>query len=359
MDTSQNRSQRSQLIDFLRGGVIVLMLWGHCIQYCVPAGVDFFENPVFKFIYSFHMPLFMLISGYLFGLSMKRKETGLAEYAGKRIINLIQPAVFGGMLNYLLALAGKGIVNRSLGTFHVFDFWSSANSLWFLWSVIAATAAIAIAFCTTKCFMGRIAILLFMMPIAWVLPNGTNNIYMFPYYVIGAFFAYYHDKVSKKLEYGKYFCIPVFAIMILFYKKKHYIYTTGLYSEQYSVFENLMIHLYRWGIGLIGSIAMIVIFKWIFDAMQKHVKRDLLLPKVGRKSLQVYIISCSLLSGFLPQIIKRIYAFAPSIEIFMRENVILYSLVITLMIAILYAVALYWGVKLLERIKIAPIIFGR
>ncbi len=356
METSQNRSQ---WIDFLRGGVIVLMLWGHCIQYCVPAGVDFFQNPVFQFIYSFHMPLFMLISGYLFGLSMKRKETCLAEYAGKRILHLMQPAVFGGMLNYLLALAGKGIVTRSLETLSVFDFWGSADNLWFLWSVIAATAAIAIAFRMTQHFISRIAILLFLIPIAWVLPNGVYNVYLFPYYAIGVLYAYYNEKISRKLEYGKYLCIPIFAILILFYEKKHYIYTTGLYSAQYSVFDNLMIHLYRWGIGLIGSIAMIVIFKWLFDALQKHGKRELLLSKVGRKSLQIYIISCSLLSGFLPQIITRIYAFAPSIEIFMLENVVLYSFGITLMIAILYAVALYWVVKWMERIKIAPIIFGR
>ena len=53
-------------IDFVKGIAIFLMLWGHCIQFCAVGDFDFFENWVFKLIYSFHMPLFMLVSGYLF-----------------------------------------------------------------------------------------------------------------------------------------------------------------------------------------------------------------------------------------------------------------------------------------------------
>ena len=49
------------------------MLWGHSIQYSCMDQFDFFENSAFKFIYSFHMPLFMLISGYLFYYSCQKR----------------------------------------------------------------------------------------------------------------------------------------------------------------------------------------------------------------------------------------------------------------------------------------------
>ena len=53
---------RNPFIDLSRGFAVFLMLWGHCIQYCVAkTDIDFYENPVFKVIYSFHMPLLMLI----------------------------------------------------------------------------------------------------------------------------------------------------------------------------------------------------------------------------------------------------------------------------------------------------------
>lgn len=60
-------------LDIIKGIAIILVVMGHCIQY--GSGNDyytsalFFEENIFKFIYSFHMPLFMLISGYVFGFS--------------------------------------------------------------------------------------------------------------------------------------------------------------------------------------------------------------------------------------------------------------------------------------------------
>lgn len=69
-------AQRNEYIDIVKGFGILLVVVGHCVQY--GAGQAFFDqrafygNTLFKFIYSFHMPLFMLISGYLFGYAMKR-----------------------------------------------------------------------------------------------------------------------------------------------------------------------------------------------------------------------------------------------------------------------------------------------
>lgn len=64
----------SGYIDALKGIAIVLMFWGHVVQYGNGGQIDFFDNTVFKTIYTFHMPLFMLISGYLFSFSSKKKR---------------------------------------------------------------------------------------------------------------------------------------------------------------------------------------------------------------------------------------------------------------------------------------------
>ena len=60
--------ERKLLPDVLRGFAIFMVVLGHCIQEC--SGVDFkmntmyFNDRIYQFIYSFHMPLFMMISGY-------------------------------------------------------------------------------------------------------------------------------------------------------------------------------------------------------------------------------------------------------------------------------------------------------
>lgn len=62
--------QRNSFIDFVKGVLIFLVVLGHCIQYGSGkyyfTRQSYFENILFKIIYSFHMPLFSLISGFLF-----------------------------------------------------------------------------------------------------------------------------------------------------------------------------------------------------------------------------------------------------------------------------------------------------
>lgn len=102
--------ENSTLLNFLRGIAIFLMLWGHSIQYCDNAQFDFFENTAFKIIYSFHMPLFMLISGYLFYFSeQKRGMIELMEYKTK---SLLYPLLMCSTLNLLIT---SGIENTIVG----------------------------------------------------------------------------------------------------------------------------------------------------------------------------------------------------------------------------------------------------
>lgn len=73
------KPSRNQLIDVAKGIAILLVLLGHSIQYASGASYyssgAFYSNWFFKFIYSFHMPLFMVISGYLFSFSIRRKTS--------------------------------------------------------------------------------------------------------------------------------------------------------------------------------------------------------------------------------------------------------------------------------------------
>lgn len=55
-------NKRLYYIDNLRGLLIILVVLGHCIQ---NLDLDFDHNIVFRYIYSFHMPLFMFISGFV------------------------------------------------------------------------------------------------------------------------------------------------------------------------------------------------------------------------------------------------------------------------------------------------------
>ncbi len=58
--TSPSPAVRDERYDIAKGVAIILVVVGHSIQFHLS---EFDDNPVFRAIYSFHMPLFMAVSG--------------------------------------------------------------------------------------------------------------------------------------------------------------------------------------------------------------------------------------------------------------------------------------------------------
>lgn len=84
---------RSEIVDISRGALIILVTLGHIIQFITigMGGEKFFENRLFSFIYSFHMPAFMMISGFLFYLTSwnKRPLTVFKKKIGQLFVPII------------------------------------------------------------------------------------------------------------------------------------------------------------------------------------------------------------------------------------------------------------------------------
>lgn len=76
---------RIDYLDTLKGIAIILVLMGHIIQYIFwNSSANFFSDDIFKYIYGFHMPLFMLICGFLTNLSLK-KHLKYSEFIKKEL----------------------------------------------------------------------------------------------------------------------------------------------------------------------------------------------------------------------------------------------------------------------------------
>ena len=77
--------ERNELLDLLKGFAILLVVLGHAVQYNLTKTFD--SHPIFRVIYSFHMPLFMFISGYVSCISFKGSTRQLLS----RLRTLILP----------------------------------------------------------------------------------------------------------------------------------------------------------------------------------------------------------------------------------------------------------------------------
>ena len=95
MQTNIVESKRSVEIDILRGIACTLMILGHCIQF--GSGTEYLQQELYlqsflyKFIYSFHMPLFGTRSGYLLYSTCNRERNNFFRFLYSRFRRIIVP----------------------------------------------------------------------------------------------------------------------------------------------------------------------------------------------------------------------------------------------------------------------------
>lgn len=85
---------RDRKIDILRGIAILLVVLGHYIQ-VIYSPLAFDDNLLFRIIYSFHMPLFIFISGWLSYGKENQTSSSLSKKALARILPFYFWSLFG------------------------------------------------------------------------------------------------------------------------------------------------------------------------------------------------------------------------------------------------------------------------
>lgn len=92
---------RLQCIDVLKGIGIILMVIGHMHYSCIPE----------KFIFGFHMPLFFIISGYLY--SPPNNNT-LLSFIKRKAASLLKPYLIIGILYFCIYALFKLVTVKSI-----------------------------------------------------------------------------------------------------------------------------------------------------------------------------------------------------------------------------------------------------
>lgn len=164
--------KRNLKIDELRGMLMILVVVGHIIQYVMcPDTFDY--NIFFRIIYSFHMPLFMCLSGYV--NQMVHPDINVEQLI-KRIISLVTPFLIWGIFSSLK----NGIQYYEIILY-------PEKGLWFLWVLAVINVAVYIAYLLEK-KVGPAAyilinLLLLIIPVS-LFGIGLVKIY-YTWYVLG------------------------------------------------------------------------------------------------------------------------------------------------------------------------------
>ncbi|MFJ5759264.1 acyltransferase family protein [Neobacillus sp. NPDC093182] len=290
--------QRNKHIDLIKGIAIILVVIGHNIQY--GSGYIFyseelyFNNRLFQFIYSFHMPLFMLVSGYLFFGTVERYT--FKELITSRILKIFIPIIVCTLIVnviqeicYLILGENIQIVNFVK---HLIS--SIIYNLWFLWAIFFSSMLVIVV---NKFFKDNVIVYCIILSILLLFPDIYNAHlykYMYPYFVGGYLYKKYRiDEQISHLSFraksiGFTSLALVFIILLPFFNYESYIYTSKISLLGKDIMNQLGINIYRWLIGFIGStfiICLVVMFDKVFNLL------NVVIIKLGQNSLGIYIIS--------------------------------------------------------------------
>jgi fucose 4-O-acetylase-like acetyltransferase len=279
-------STRDYHLDALKGFAIILVVVGHITAYSKPENLN--DNVLFQLIYSFHMPLFFFISGYLvFG----RFGPTTWVWTIKKFRQLIVPYILFTVF-YFYILFGFSVNRFTLSDISQTLFsYTVPNSAWFLPVLFESFLVLALLINAEK-IIGKFSYEIFFLLVALPLPlsgiasiPAVNQIVVYtPFVVAGYLVSQYKDCISgKNLKFLEIFGSILFLFLFLFKYSTIFV----------SINSGLFYLYYTWAIALAG-----IILSWGIIRLIMNYNFSFGFVICGIFSLEIYLTHLIILNGF-------------------------------------------------------------
>lgn len=281
--------ERIPYLDFLKFFAIAGVLLGHSVEQTT--GNDFWDNPIWSFIYTYHMPLFMMLCGYFFGSSLK---LSFVELVKKKFVQLIIPSLSAFFLMYVFVAVTGYNPCPELMDFSLFGFF---NAVWFLKCVFFCYL---IGYLALKGLRNFWAAALVSSILFTVLPIGNvDNInFMLPMFWLGYFCQLKQEAITKHGGKLLVACVIVFAALLPFWSGRLTIYMVPIRIVDWSSgmvdWKNVSITLYRMAVGIAGSMVFFLLAPRVYGKIE-HWRITPTLNNLGKCTLGLYWVQTFLL----------------------------------------------------------------
>lgn len=214
----------------------LLSVWGILL---VVLGHSGFEEPLImeklgglhSWLYSFHMPLFFMISGYLFSLTNKSfVEIDAGRFMWKKARRLLVPYVVLGSVIYFIKFAFAGLSHASrdftVGNFlYMFLAPGSANStMGYLWYIGTLFVVFALVVLLSKMRVDLkrtgwcVAVIVCLLVVKQLMPivmlfNLSDVVHNMPYFVLGIMLKEYEKPMLAFINRGGCYYVLVFFVL--------------------------------------------------------------------------------------------------------------------------------------------------
>ncbi len=285
--------KRSAYLDIIRGLASVLVIFGHTIadfrgQTNLITGA-YYENPLYRAVYSFHMPLFALVSGYLFYFSVVKYDT--SSLLKKRLAQIIVPLFFYDTLSYLLlnhqwTLSGYLLVLQ--------------GRYWFLWAILGLSIGFALVhrwFADNPWVYALVFVLTFLVPNGFKIIDLSKLFFLYPFFGLAYFFAMHKERLLPwvKSHVWSIIAVSLLVTLALFphFHTGQYIYNSG-YSvlfpvKSYTPLQQVYNDTIRLAIGLSAN-GMVLCLTYLLSSWLEKSSLKKPLIYLGQHSLAVYCI---------------------------------------------------------------------
>lgn len=265
--------QRDHKFDFIKGVLILLVVWGHVIS----ADKMACGSVVFNVIYSFHMPLFVFVSGYFAQHSL---GCNVLDVWRKVWLRLIVPALIWSGAS--LAIHLRRGYDRGFCSLVV----DSLRDVWFLYCVAFLYLLGCMVFKTGK---WKYVVAVSLAAIGYAVYKVPGVVYieyfqpirMWPLFVMGLAYREYKQKITARLS------LPMSIASIIAYAG------IMLWSASSHSLENLRTHenyLLRAGVYQTGAIAWFVLLGSLYKFMTKFPIAWGAAASLGRNTMGIYVI---------------------------------------------------------------------
>ena len=280
---------------------IFFVIWGHCIQYL--SSSYHADEPIYRTIYSFHMPLFMMISGFF---SLSSYQLSFTNFFYKKFKQLLLPCISWGVIvcggvwlnNNIISNGNKSIQEYSYIFYHCYWFLKSCFLCYLLgWAVYNIGKA------------HRSLFLIISIIISQCISEFHLQI-MYPCFVVGVELKRNNKFLRKVVQCRIEFAI-LFLIMLCFWGKSFWEHTGTLYNAFGGLFQFSSLHMFDWlydvyriMIGIVGSCALIGLFVYYYDEKGHSSKTTTHVAIIGRFTLEIYCLQAILLEIIIAKIIS-------------------------------------------------------
>jgi fucose 4-O-acetylase-like acetyltransferase len=272
-------THRIEFIDFLKGFGIFCVLWGHSIHHLAGV-VDFWENTVYKFIYSFHMPLFFIISGFFFNSSLK---LNFSDFLRKKALQLLLPWFI-----WCILLGISQLINYDNGNL---DFFLIIKNIFYsfrFWFIRELFISYFITYICYRIFKRKIFSYFFSVCFVLFAPLCYLQSFYLPFFIIGIILKDNYSFVFNHLNKILIISTIIFSLCLPFWGWWCYSTVPCLFSWKIFcfVFSNFNAAIFRFLIGFAGSLFFFTLFHKIYfeNCLYSYIN------KIGRNTLGIYIL---------------------------------------------------------------------